>query len=156
MVNSNRATHMEMMAPGRLEFLNSTTDGVTRVAVEEGTDRSACIEHDPFGEWAIAGNVTVLGRDAAILRRSSDTDGRYPVSWLFRRRSGMSDVFRPFISRVLQANLLNHWFDMDLAQHRRRGVRYFKENGDSTYRGGKLESIQKDLYSDFGCETHTA
>ena len=54
---------------------------------------------------------------------------------------------RPFISRVLQANLLNHWFDMDLAQHRRRGVRYFKENGDSTYRA-KLERIQNDLYSD--------
>ena len=144
LAKSDKVTHRKMVEAGRLEFVNTTEDCVTRVAMED--ERSACIDFETFGEYVTASNVTVLTGDAGIFRRSDDADGKFPISWLFRKRSGMVGVFQPFISRVLQSDLLNHWFQEDLARQRRLGARYFQNRGDADYRA-KLESIQIDLSS---------
>ena len=142
---SKKPTHRAMMANGRLKFVSSTGECVTAVAMEEN-ERTACIDFDIFGENVITSNVSIVAGDATVLRRSHDSDGQLPISWMFRKRSGMADVFSPFISRILQANLLNHWLSADLQQRKKEGAQYFRQNGDKTYRA-RLEAIQDDLSS---------
>ena len=74
----------------------------------EQDERNACIDFDMSGEYVIAANVTALPRGSIPLRQSENSDGKFLISWAFRKRSGMVDVFSQIIARAMQADLLNH------------------------------------------------
>ena len=102
-----------MLTPGRTSSVSSAEGCIQSVLMEEN-ERRACIDFDMSGEYVIAANVTSLPRDSIPLRQPEDSDGKFLISWAFRKRSGMVDEFSQVIARAMQADLLNHWFYEDL------------------------------------------
>ena len=90
--------------------------------------------------------MSVIAGDTAKLRKSYDADGKVPITWMFKKRSGMVDAFSPFISRILQANLLDLCLSEDLNQRKTMGRLYFRRNRDTIHKS-KLKDIQDELSS---------
>ena len=148
---SQNPIHQAMRQEGRLEFVPTSDECAKQLASEDDGVRSACIDYDVFGEYAIATNATIepptRGEVNKIFKRSINSDGEYICFWGFRQRSPLKDVFHPLVATILQAGLLDRWYYTDLAKQRRVGIRYIKEQGDPGFRA-KLESIQQEISED--------
>ena len=83
--------------------MSSAEECIQSVLLEEH-ERKACIDFDMSGEYVIAANVPAVPRDSIPLRQSEDSDGKFLVSWTFRKRSGVVDVFSRIVARAMQAN----------------------------------------------------
>ena len=104
MTKSKRPTHRAMLALGRLRFISKTAECIRLVVMEATNERTACIDFDMFGEYVMATNVTVLASNAKILQRSEDDDGKYLITWLFRKHSERQDSYNSRLGKDSQGS----------------------------------------------------